>query len=93
MHIQKLTLKQRCEIKPNASVELPVNEYVGIPYHSYGDFYLRKSLAKQGLIAPHLVFHPNFSSDKVSILISNLGVNTVELNQDDELGELWVKES
>lgn len=92
MRIIKLTLKHRCEIRPNTSVELAINEPITIPSNQYGKFYLRKSHAKQGLIAPDLPFHPAWTSDSVSILVSNFGANLIELNQGQEIGELWVME-
>lgn len=90
MHILKLTLKQRCEIQPNSSVELPISEVIKIPENCYGKFYLRKSLAKKGLIAPDLPFHPNWESSEVFILVSNFGANQVELREGNEIGELWL---
>lgn len=89
--IVKLTLKNRVEIIPQSTPILPVNEEVSIPVGSYGKFYIRKKLAKLGLILADLPFHQN-QTFVPEIIVHAAGVNTVELNIGEEIGELWIQD-
>lgn len=84
----KLTSAQRCDIKPGATVEIPVNEFINIPDSNVvGKFFLRVAWAMRSLIAPDLKYRAGWSG-KPSIVIYNGGPNLVEIIKDAELGEL-----
>ena len=92
--IEKLTVKNRCEIPVDAVVEVEVNEEVHI--HSdlgkqcYGQFYLRKCLAKKGLLqCVHSPFPANWKG-KPLIVVKNDDVTPIELRDGDEIGEIWI---
>ena len=92
--IEKLTVKNRCEIPVGGVVEIEVNEEVYI--HSdlgkqcYGQFYLRKCLAKKGLLqCVHSPFPANWRG-KPLIVVKNDDVAPIELRADDEIGCLWI---
>ena len=92
--IEKLTVKNRCEIPVGGVVEIEVSEEVHI--HSdlgkqcYGPFYLRKCLAKQGLLqCVHAPFHANWKG-KPLIVVKNYDVAPIELRVGEEIGEIWI---
>ena len=92
--IEKLTVKNRCEIPVGGVVEIEVNEDIHI--HSdlgkqcYGQFYLRKSLAKKGLLqCVHTPFPANWKG-KPLIVVKNDDVAPIELRVGDEIGCLWI---
>ena len=94
--VHKLTVKDRCSITVDAMVELEVNEVVTIPIiksattMAYGKFYLRKCLAKRGLLqVVHSPFKQGFHG-KPLIVVKNMDVSPIELNIGDEIGELWI---
>ena len=93
-HITKLTVKDRCSIDVGALVEIPVNEVVKIHgelgKHAHGTFYIRKCLAKRGLLQ---VVHSPFKNNWVGkplIVVKNMDVVPIELNSGDEIGELFI---
>ena len=92
--IEKLTVKNRCEIPVGAVVEIEVNEEVHI--HSdlgkqcYGQFYLRKCLAKKGLQQKVFSQFPANWKGKPLIVVKNDDVAPIELRADDEIGEIWI---
>ena len=92
--IEKLTVKNRCEIPVGAVVEVEVNEHVHI--HSdlgkqcYGQFYLRKCLAKKGLQQKVFSPFPANWKGKPLIVVKNDDVAPIELRADDEIGCLWI---
>ena len=92
--IEKLTVKNRCEIPVGGVVEIEVAEEVHI--HSdlgkqcYVQFYLRKSLAKKGLLqCVHSPFPANWRG-KPLIVVKNDDVAPIELRVGDEIGEIWI---
>ena len=95
-HITKLTVKDRCSIDVGALVEIPVNEVVEVPIvksittMAYGEFYLRKCLAKRGLLqVVHSPFKQGFIGQPL-IVVKNMDVAPIELNSGDEIGELFI---
>ena len=93
MQKSKLTLLERVEIPVGAVVELPVAEDVVVEYgydqENYAVFYLRKSLALKGVIQLVHTPFPSGYFGKPTIVVKNDHVAPIELNQGDELGELW----
>lgn len=94
--IIKLTVKNRSTIKSGSVVEIEVNEEVFIPYvkglgyKAYGQFFLRKSLAKRGVIQTVFTPFPEGYIGKPLVVLKNDDVSDIELLAGDELGELWV---
>ena len=92
--IEKLTVKNRCEIPVGGVVEIEVSKEVYIhndlDEQCYGQFYLRKCLAKKGLLqCVHSPFHANWKG-KPLIVVKNDDVALIELRADDEVGEIWI---
>ena len=92
--IEKLTVKNRCEIPVGSVVEVEVSEEVHI--HSdlgkqcYGQFYLRKCLAKKGLLQCVNSPFKNGYKGSVLVVVKNDDVAPIELRVGDELGEVWI---
>ena len=92
--VEKLTVKNRCEIPVGSVVEVEVNEDVHI--HSdlgkqcYGQFYLRKCLAKKGLQQKVFSPFPANWKGKPLIVVKNDDVAPIELRAGDEIGEIWI---
>ena len=99
--IEKLTVKNRCEIPVGSVVEVEVNEEVLIetPYfhpHKYFDrgtnyatVHIRKTFAKQGLL--QLVTTPLPEGTwKPLIVVQNNGVSPIELRAGDEIASVWI---
>lgn len=91
----KLTVKDRSTIKVGAIVEVEVNEVVNIPLNysevrtRWGQFYLRKSIAKKGVIqVVHTPFAEGYSG-KPLIVLKNDHVADIELLAGEEIGEVW----
>ena len=88
----KLTSAKRITIPVNAVVEIEVNEFVEIEHlkYSYGQFFLRKMFAKQGLLqAVHTPF-PSGYNDKPLVVVKNDSVAPIEILANEELGEIWI---
>ena len=94
--IIKLTVKNRSAIKSGSVVEVEVNEEVVIPYvkglgcKAYGQFFLRKSLAKRGVIQTVFTPFPEGYIGVPVVVVKNDDVSPIELLQGDEIGELWI---
>ena len=100
--IEKLTVKNRCEIPVDAVVEIEVNERVSIDtpfYHpqefgrgsNYATIHIRKTFAKQGLL--QLVTTPLPEGVwKPLIVVQNNGVSPIELLKDEEIASVWIFE-
>ena len=98
--IEKLTVKNRCEIPVGGVVEVEVNEEVLIetPYFhplefdrgtNYATVHIRKTFAKQGLL--QLVTTPLPEGIwKPLIVVQNNGVSPIELRKDEEIASVWV---
>ena len=97
--IEKLTVKNRCEIPVGGVVEVEVNEEVYVPIStslvedeyklSYATIHVRKTFAKQGLL--QLVTTPlPEGSWKPLIVVQNNGVSPIELRKDEEIASLWI---
>ena len=92
--IEKLTVKNNCEIPVNNVDEVEVNEEVHINSdlgkQCYGQFYLSKCLAKKGLLqCAHSPFPANWKG-KPLIVVKNDDVSPIELRSGDEVGEIWI---
>ena len=100
--IEKLTVKNRCEIPVGSIVEIEVNEDVLIkpPYmhqfkfnegFNYATIHVRKTFAKQGLL--QLVTTPIPEGVwKPLIVVQNNGVSPIELRKDEEIASVWIFE-
>lgn len=88
--IIKLTVKNRSTIKSGSVVDVEVNEEVSIPENCYGAFYLRKKIAKQGVIQVVHTPFKEFWKGKPLVVLKNDNVSDIELLAGDELGELWI---
>ena len=99
--IEKLTVKNRCEIPVNSVVEIEVNEEVYVPIRfepvevgklkSYATVHIRKTFAKQGLL--QLVTTPIPEGTwKPLIVVQNNGVSPIELRKDEEIASVWIFE-
>ena len=100
--IEKLTVKNRCEIPVGGVVEIEVNESVSIEtpfYHTqefgrgtnYATVHIRKTFAKQGLL--QLVTTPLPEGFwKPLIVVQNNGVSPIELLKDEEIASVWIFE-
>ena len=98
--IEKLTVKNRCEIPVGSVVEVEVAEEVLIetPFYRQQDFergsnyatiHIRKTFAKQGLL--QLVTTPLPEGTwKPLIVVQNNGVAPIELRKDEEIASLWI---
>ena len=98
--IEKLTVKNRCEIPVGSVVEVEVNEEVLIetPFYRQQDFergsnyatlHIRKTLVKQGLL--QLVTTPLPEGVwKPLIVVQNNGVSPIELRKDEEIASVWI---
>ena len=98
--IEKLTVKNRCEIPVGSVVEVEVNEEVLIetPFlhprnfdkgSNYATLHIRKTLAKQGLL--QLVTTPLPEGVwKPLIVVQNNGVSPIELRAGDEIASVWI---
>ena len=97
--IEKLTVKNRCEIPVGAVVEVEVNEVVYVPIRfepvevgqlaSYATVHIRKTFAKQGLL--QLVTTPLPEGVwKPLIVVQNNGVSPIELRKDEEIASVWI---
>lgn len=95
-NIIKLTVKNRSTIKSGSVVDVEVNEEVVIPYvkglgyKSYGQFFLRKSIARRGVIQMVNSPFPEGYIGKPLVVLKNDDVSDIELLAGDELGELWI---
>ena len=99
--IEKLTVKNRCEIPVGAVVEVEVNGDVYVPISmsfaedgyqlSYATIHVRKTFAKQGLL--QLVTTPIPEGVwKPAIVLQNNGVSPIELRKDEEIASVWIFE-
>ena len=98
--IEKLTVKNRCEIPVGSVVEVEVSEEVLIktPYFpppefdrgsDYATIHIRKTFAKQGLL--QLVTTPLPEGCwKPLIVVQNNGVSPIELRAGDEIASVWI---
>lgn len=99
--IEKLTVKNRCEIPVGSVVEVEVNEDVLIESHhfhpqtysdigtNYATIHIRKKFAKQGLL--QLVTTPLPEGIwKPLIVVQNNGVSPIELRKDEEIASVWI---
>lgn len=97
----KLTSAKRITIPVNAVVEIEVNEVVEIPQmrsrftnekinHYYGQFFLRKMFAKQGLLQAVCTPFPSGYNDKPLVVVKNDSVAPIEILANEELGEIWI---
>ena len=97
--IEKLTVKNRCEIPVDAVVEVEVNEEVYVPISmsfvedeyklSYATIHIRKTFAKQGLL--QLVTTPLPEGVwKPLIVVQNNGVAPIELRAGEEISSVWI---
>lgn len=88
----KLTSAKRITIPVNAVVEIEVNEVVEIePFEgSYGQFFLRKIFAKQGLLQAVCTPFPSGYNDKPLVVVKNDSVAPIEILANEELGEIWI---
>ena len=103
--IEKLTVKNRCEIPVGSVVEVEVAEEVDIPYSeistvdsddlflkeysNYATIHIRKTFAKQGLL--QLVTTPLPEGVwKPLIVVQNNGVSPIELRAGDEIASVWI---
>lgn len=99
--IEKLTVKNRCEIPVGGVVEIEVAEDVLIepPYFhtqtysdrgtNYATIHIRKKFAKQGLL--QLVTTPLPEGIwKPLIVVQNNGVSPIELRKDEEIASVLV---
>lgn len=85
----KIRCKERTTIVPGSSPEIPTSMELSIPSGTIGQFFLRKKLAKQGLVSSANIFHPSWVGTP-SIILNHQGANMVELMPGEELGELWL---
>ena len=104
-NVIKLTVKNRLTIASGSVVDIEVNEEVSIDVEKlifdsfgeqngvimpYGKFYLRKSIAKKGVVQ---MVHTPFPSGYKGIplvVVKNEDVSPIELLAGEEIGELWV---
>lgn len=98
--IEKLTVKNRCEIPVGGVVEIEVSEdvsietsYFQIPEFdrgvNYATIHIRKTFAKQGLL--QLVTTPLPEGTwKPLIVVQNNGVSPIELRKDEEIASVWI---
>ena len=98
--IEKLTVKNRCEIPVGSVVEVEVNEEVSIDtpfFHlqefdkgsNYATLHIRKTLAKQGLLQLLTTPLPE-GVWKPLIVVQNNGVSPIELRKDEEIASVWI---
>ena len=90
IQIVKLTSKQSVDVHPTSIPSVFVNECISIPSNAYGKFFLRKKWVSQGLIAPDLPFHPNWTCNKPEVYVQNKSDRYIEIRKDEEVGELWI---
>ena len=92
--IEKLTVKNRCEIPVGGVVEIEVAEdvhiYSDLGKQCYGQFYLRKCLAKKGLQQKVFSPFPANWKGKPLIVVKNDDVSPIELLVGDEIAEIWI---
>ena len=98
--IEKLTVKNRCEIPVGGVVEIEVSEEVSIETSyfqipefdrgvNYATIHIRKTFAKQGLL--QLVTTPLPEGTwKPLIVVQNNGVSPIELRKDEEIASVWI---
>ena len=98
--IEKLTVKNRCEIPVGSVVEIEVCEDILIkpPYmcpfkfnegFNYATIHIRKTFTKQGLL--QLVTTPLPEGNwKPLIVVQNNGVSPIELLKDEEIASVWI---
>ncbi len=98
--VEKLTVKNRCEIPVGGVVEIEVAEevlietsYFRIPELdrgvNYATVHIRKTFAKQGLL--QLVTTPLPEGTwKPLIVVQNNGVSPIELRKDEEIASVWI---
>lgn len=87
--IEKLTVKNRCEIPVGAVVEVEVAEDIVLQGDSYATIHIRKTFAKQGLL--QLVTTPLPEGVlKPVIVVQNNGVSPIELRKDEEIASVWI---
>ena len=97
--IEKLTVKNRCEIPVSSVVEIEVAEEVYVPISTssvegeyklaYATIHVRKTFAKQGLL--QLVTTPLPDGIwKPLIVVQNNGVSPIELRAGDEIASVWI---
>ena len=92
--IEKLTVKNRGEIPDGSVVEVELTEEVyshsDLGKQCYGQFYLRKCLAKKGLQQKVFSPFPANWKGKPLIVVKNDDVAPIELRAGDEIGCLWI---
>ena len=100
--IEKLTVKNRCEIPVGSVVEIEVSEEVKVSTltredgtgiyvftNNYATIHIRKTFAKQGLL--QLVTTPLPEGTwKPLIVVQNNGVAPIELRAGDEIASVWI---
>ena len=87
--IEKLTVKNRCEIPVGAVVEIEVAESIVLQGNGYATIHIRKKFAKQGLL--QLVTTPLPEGNwKPLIVVQNNGVSPIELRAGDEVASVWL---
>lgn len=86
--IEKLTVKNRCDIPVGSVVEIEVCEEVYVPTN-YATIHVRKKFAKQGLL--QLVTTPLPDGVwKPLIVVQNNGVSPIELLSGEEIASVWI---
>ena len=104
-NIIKLTVKNRSTIESGSVVEIEVNEVIEVDgispvFDSYGEatgvkmpygkFYLRKSIAKKGVIQMVHTPFPSGYKGVPLVVVKNEDVSPIELLAGEEIGELWI---
>lgn len=95
-NISKITLKNRVTIKPESVVSLEVNEQVDIPLikgidkMSWGNFYIRKSIARKGVLQACQTPFPQGFNGYPTIVVRNDSNVDIELLAGEEIGSLWI---
>lgn len=86
----KLTMATRAAIQPKAVVRLKCREWVNIPSNAYATFHIRLTHAADGLkLLGDTPFPPDWSGSP-EIIIESSSVKIEELNEGEEIGELWI---
>lgn len=88
--IVKITIAKPASIRPGACPNIEILQDIEIPPYHYGEFYIRRSLAEQGLNAPNCIFHEGWSG-RPKITLAHVGANDVDLYPNQELGELHIR--
>ena len=87
--IEKLTVKNRCEIPVGSVVEVEVAEDVVLQGNSYATIHIRKTFAKLGLLQLLTTPLPD-GVWKPLIVVQNNGVSPIELRKDEEIASMWI---